>query len=231
LIDGCICLECGKKPWLNASLKLCRGCDLRREPEREFRRLLRQERIQKNLCVDCGEKPSVTKKHRCQECDEIHQQIKAKRSAKPPDDPDAYRQHRRLLNKERRAKIIADNPGLCHHCLKVPAVEGKKHCLVCADRSSRLNKARYNRRKQAGLCIRCGQASDSKQYCATCRDLQKAHSQKHRHKIVTGDKCHKCGVNDPEPGLKCCSQCNAMFRAQYHLNKLQKPPAEAEGEN
>ena len=71
------------------------------------------------------------------------------------------------LDEERRAKNIAEGKCRCGN----PVVEGRSRCQVCleyhasysreryqANKETEKNtsKARYNERKAAGLCVRCG---------------------------------------------------------------------------
>lgn len=53
----------------------------------------------------------------------------------------------------RAARVAA---GKCAVCLKRRARADHPTCRTCADRSLAADRARYQARRQAGLCVRCG---------------------------------------------------------------------------
>jgi len=118
--------------------------------------------------------------------------------------------------RKRRAELIANNPNICHHCLKRDKAEGKKWCQFCLDKASEINNARIRKRRASSACIVCAEESFGQQLCSGCKELQKQYSHKWWDKVrqEREDKglCIRCGNQPPEPYKKSCAECSAKIQ-------------------
>ena len=140
----------------------------------------------RGICPYCKKEKSVPGKVACQHCID-----KQKRRAEnmTPEERERLNARHRELDKLRYKK--KKDAGICVMCGKTPAAPGRTYCAKCAERWKKYhypktpeaagryretarayNKARYERRKAAGLCTRCGKpAAPGKTNCEEC--LQK----------------------------------------------------------
>ena len=134
---------------------------------------------QRGICPYCKRERSAPGKVACQNC--IDKQKRQTENMTPEE-----REKRKAQCKARYQKKKA--AGLCTMCGKVPPTPGRTYCAKCAEQrkkyhytpdpetvekykaSSRASgKARYERRKAAGLCTRCGKpAVPGKTHCEDC---------------------------------------------------------------
>jgi len=123
----------------------------------------------------------------------------------------------RESGRKRRARILAENPSICAHCLKRPKAEGKRWCDTCLERANKINKSRIKERLENSACIMCGAEANGEQLCQGCKELQKKYSRRWWNKVrkerEKAGLCSRCGNNPHEPGKKSCSEC---------LEKIQK---------
>jgi len=57
---------------------------------------------------------------------------------------------------------------MCNFCNAEPARDKHVNCASCADKAKSFAKTTYDSRKAAGLCTKCGVASNGKSRCPTC---------------------------------------------------------------
>lgn len=127
------------------------------------------------LCVRCGERPPLSNRVDCEHC------VK---------DPASYQK----IRTNRKAR------GVCVSCGRRPPEPGKVMCTSCAQDQRARHQTMYERRKNAGLCIKCGAKSlpDSvhcekhirkrHEYAAAVRNTVLEHY---------GKICACCGEADP----------------------------------
>lgn len=78
----------------------------------------------------------------------------------------------------------------------------------------------YSEMVAAGLCVICGEKSDSKT-CKPCRDKRNEHRREvYRYKKLIG-RCKWCS-NDAEPNRELCYECLGKARDKYHASPVKK---------
>lgn len=81
------------------------------------------------------------------------------------------------------------------------------------------------RRKEQGLCLKCGKALDREGiYCTECRKIINESQQQTRHWYQSHGICPRCGKNDLFGDEKVCPECNAkayenILRSRERLGK------------
>ena len=133
----------------------------------------------RGICPYCKRERSAPGKVACQNC--IDKQKRQTENMTPEE-----REKRKAQCKARYQKKKA--AGLCTMCGKVPPTPGRTYCAKCAEQREKYHytpdpetvekykatarasgKARYERRKAAGLCTRCGEpAAPGKTHCEDC---------------------------------------------------------------
>lgn len=126
------------------------------------------------------------------------------------------KQQVREAGRQRRARLLAENPNLCGHCLKRDKAEDKKWCEECLERANKINRSRIEERRKKKACITCGAPTKGKQLCQKCKPLQQKYSKKwfDKAKVEREEEglCVRCGVNKPEEGRKSCDECLQKIR-------------------
>lgn len=141
---------------------------------------------QRGICPYCKKEKPAPGKVACQHC--IDKQKRWKENMTPEERERKKARARELVKLRYQKKKDA---GICVMCGKVPAAPGRTYCEKCAEQRKKYHyaqkpetvgkykvtarasgKARYERRKAAGLCTRCGKpAAPGKTNCEEC--LQK----------------------------------------------------------
>ena len=138
---------------------------------------------QRGICPYCKREKPEPGKVACRSCID-----KQKHWAEnmTPEERERKKARTRELAKLRYKK--KKDAGICAMCGKVPPTPGRTYCAKCAERRKKYhypktpeaaeryremvrtsNKARYERRKAAGLCTRCGEpAAPGKTNCEDC---------------------------------------------------------------
>ena len=188
---------------------------------------------ERSVCDPCAEKRNRASRTR---------DARLRAAGKPRRDPDRALASGRKRSRRETARRTAQ--GLCTRCGEAPASSGRASCESClatrreADRASYAagkaagmlygganvetkrssaraqSRKRQKARREAGLCIRCGQRppAEGGVTCAPCRDRrQAAERQQYAERRATG-LCARCGgpVLD---GLSRCGPCAAIEEA------------------
>ena len=137
------------------------------------------------------------------------------------------------LNEDSRAtREFYLSASICPICRTNNIFEGEKSCPECkakfaminANRKEYLqeiNKSRYERLKQEGICVRCGKepAAEGHVTCETCMEKRRAKEKKDRQRNpkdkrgewITDGKCAQCGADILVPGKRVCPNCYAIL--------------------
>lgn len=138
---------------------------------------------QRGICPYCKKEKSEPGKVACQNCID-----KRKRRAENMTPEERARRKARLREQCKARYEKKKAAGLCAMCGKVPPTPGRTYCQACAEQRKKYhyeptpeaaeryremartsNKARYEGRKAAGLCTRCGEpAAPGKTNCENC---------------------------------------------------------------
>lgn len=92
-----------------------------------------------------------------------------------------------------------------------------------------ISKYTYQRRKEQGLCVLCGNEKDGKYVaCLSCRNKQKQDSKDRRDFLKNIGICYKCGKNKLYGQEKICPECLAnnnyktKYNAEYQKTRYEK---------
>ena len=115
------------------------------------------------------------------------------------------------------------NRGKCPQCSEHRPLEpGFKRCAECGAFNRAKSRARYELRRSAGLCVKCGAPTEGgRAKCPACmakvRNDKKNIERRKRdyHRLKDAGKCVRCGERWAEPGKTMCRQCNRLH-AQEH---------------
>ena len=187
----------------------------------------------RSICDPCAEQRNKASRAR---------DARLRAAGMPRRDPERAREYEReRAHRETEARRAA---GLCTKCGQAPAVEGRASCEPCLEkrragdrasyaagkaaglkygganaeakrRSGRLkSKRRQKARREAGLCIRCGEQPpvEGGTTCAPCRDRRQAAERQQYHERRAEGLCTRCGgpVLD---GLSRCAPCAVIEEA------------------
>jgi len=181
----------------------------------------------RQLCEPCNEKTNRASRAR---------DARLRAAGMPRRDREHAREYER--ERSRRAVEERRAAGLCTKCGQAPAVEGRASCEACLEKrrasdrakyaagkaaglkygganaeakrkSARLNSQRRQKaRREAGLCIRCGEQPpvEGGTTCAPCRDKRQAAERRQYRERRARGLCTRCGapVHD---GLSRCGPC------------------------
>jgi hypothetical protein len=152
-------------------------------------------------------------------------EAKATKDPRTPEEKEADRKRAvKESGQRRRAKKIAEDPTICHHCLKRTKAEGKNWCSFCLEKSNKRNMKAIRERREAGLCITCGEPSGGDQLCDNCKPNQRKYSskwwQKAREERIQSGLCIRCGKVTVPDDRKACDDCNAKA-AEFLRQKRQ----------
>ncbi len=106
--------------------------------------------------------------------------------------------------------------GVCTRCGKIPPRLPSKQCQGCLDKikardpklASRNKKALREKRKEAGMCVYCGElAISGKIACEQCHARSLKTSKKYRNKVLNSKLCIRCKVDVSYQSYKICQEC------------------------
>ena len=187
----------------------------------------------RSICAPCGEKRNRAGRAR---------DARLRAEGRPRRDPDKARESERRRARRVTAKRRAD--GRCARCGKAQAVPGRASCEPCLEKRRAHDRARYAKakavgkpygganaevkrrsaraasrkrheaRREAGLCVRCGQRppTEGRTICQSCRDRCRAAERRQYAERRAAGRCTRCG----EPafdGLSRCGPC-AVIEAE-----------------
>jgi hypothetical protein len=131
--------------------------------------------------------------------------------------PEQRQERMKILGQQRRERLLAENPNLCHHCLKREIEPGKAWCTFCLDRGVAANRRKIDHRRKTDKCVICKEPSNGQQLCGKCKGIQKGYSQKWWRRIreerIQNNLCLRCGQVPPEDGKKSCKACAEKARS------------------
>ena len=157
----------------------------------------------------------------------------------PHKDPEEARAYERERYRRRTAERL--ERGLCLRCGKHPPAPGRRVCGPCGERGRATERARYARgkadgdpyggrnpegrrrmarernkkrraeRKEAGLCVRCGELApaEGNVVCDTCREARRAEERKLYAARRAKGLCGRCG-RPTFAGAAQCGPCAAL---------------------
>ena len=188
---------------------------------------------ERSLCETCAARRNEASRAR---------DARLRAEGKPRRDPAKARQYERKRTRRDREKWRAQ--GLCTRCGTEPAVPDRASCEPCLENRRADDRARYARgkaaglpygganadakrksgcaksrrrqkaRREAGLCIRCGQhppAGDGTT-CTPCRDRRQAAERQHYAERRDAGLCTRCG-GPAFDGLARCGPCAVIDEA------------------
>jgi hypothetical protein len=116
----------------------------------------------------------------------------------------------------------------CYDCCQKDNERAKKHNTHAVNQVRwQREKATQAKRRENGVCIRCGHALTDKRYktCERCRIKAAAKKRaRSNHKTIQGlrgkdGRCFRCNELPVEPGFKTCPECHAKLAAQLAINR------------
>ena len=139
----------------------------------------------------------------------------------------------------RETRAFYKSIGLCPRCGKNRVIGNEKTCPECRAKSAEYQKKwreqhldeynqkqnvshrnLYQKRKEAGLCTRCGKRKSlhNTLLCGICRDKRKIYREEKRvqsEKLTRNERlehglCYFCGA-EPLPGFKTCEKHHKIF--------------------
>jgi hypothetical protein len=129
-----LCVVCGKSPNRTGNVR-CADCAAEKCA-------YSQRRKESGVCVSCGDVNDRQPKKDCLAC---AQRQSARNQAKSIDNPERYRQQRRIRNRRRRNSLR--KAGLCIECAKSPSPPGTL-CRNCRTRRNKVSAAHKLRTKE-----------------------------------------------------------------------------------
>ncbi len=178
-------------------------------------------RVAAGICTACGTAPAAPDRVRCEPClDKRRAADRAKYAAgKAAGLPygganaDAKRRAARTRGKKRqKARLDA---GLCIRCGNNPPADGGITCAPCRDKRQAAERQKYEERRAAQLCTRCGEpAINGLSRCTPCAIAEEASHDPERknarsRKLYTERRarglCTSCGA--PSQGASRCAPC------------------------
>ena len=146
-----------------------------------------------------------------------------------------------MTNEER---AFLDEHHICRWCNKAKAFPGRKFCPECLERIAERNarayakpdhlpkfreyqRMLYHRRKDAGLCVRCGRPATHGMYCYEdfIKQKRRAQKQAEKRRLETLERgnvrqyrlenhlCYHCGAPVEDVNAKCCNACRERLGA------------------
>ena len=187
----------------------------------------------RGVCDPCGAKRNKASRAR---------DARLRAEGKPRRDPDRMRSYERKRSRREIAARSAE--GLCTRCGKADAVPDRASCKSCLEKRRAADRARYARgkaaglpygganadakrrsgrdksrrrqkaRRDAGLCIRCGQhpPAGGGTTCTPCRDRRQAAERQQYAERKAAGLCTRCG-GPAFDGLARCGPCAAIDEA------------------
>ena len=205
-----LCLKCGKRPpaphrsQCGPCIEKRRSADLARHHRRTA------ERAARGLCPKCGKQPPATGRTLCEACNEKRNRAGRARDARlrAAGTPRRDRERARAYERERSRREVEQRraAGLCRHCGKAPALEGRTTCGPCAEARRARERAKYARGKAEGK-LYGGRKVETRR--RTGRERSRRRDEARR---VAG-LCTGCGRHPPVEGGATCESCREARRA------------------
>lgn len=205
-----LCLKCGKRsPAPHRSQ--CEPCAEKRRPaDRERFRRRSAERTAQGLCPKCGKCPPAPGLSQCAPCAEKSNRASRARDARlraagmPRRDAKRAREYER----ERSRREVEERrvAGLCLHCGKAPAEEGRTMCGPCAEARRTRERTRYANAKAEGKLY-------GGRKVETRRRIGRERSRKRDQARRAAGLCTGCGKRPPVEGGASCESCREARRA------------------
>jgi len=166
-----LCIECGRNEiYTPKSVCRCWGCLFNHRGENlERAKALYESRLNKSVCVMCGDAGLVSKT-KCKTC---HEKTK--------------------LGLSQRRQGFLDR-GLCGACGAHALVKGKRHCEICLSKAKRARK----KKNEKGLCHDCGTQCNASR-CDECKTKHSGRAQELKMRVYEGYgcACNCCGEKNP----------------------------------
>ena len=204
-----LCLKCGKRPPAPHRSQ-CGACAAKKRPAdrtRHHRRTVA--RIATGMCPKCGKRPPASGRGVCGSCAEKCNKASRARDARlragglPRRDPErarAYERERRRREVEQRRAA-----GLCLHCGKAPALEGRTACDPCNEKRRARERAKYAKAKAQGK-LYGGRPVETR------RRIGRERSRKRDEARRAAGLCTACGRHPPVEGGSTCEPCRIARR-------------------
>jgi hypothetical protein len=166
-----------------------------RETNAEILRRLRAEAVARGDCMECRGRPAIAGRKHCRTC----------------------------LDRQaaRKARNRAEGRCACGR----PTRHGRTACVACANSQARSGQRILERRRNNGLCMRCGAwpALTDQTMCAVCSANNRVRSQKLTATRRDLGVCRECGKHPPwdKPGPNgkraLCRRCTMKMRKRKRL--------------
>ena len=205
-----LCLKCGKRPpaphrsQCGPCIEKRRSADLARHHRRTA------ERAAQGLCPKCGKQPAAAGRSLCEACNEKRNRASRARDARlraagmPRRDPARARAYER--ERSRREVEQRRAAGLCLHCGKAPALEGRTTCGPCAEARRARERSRYAKAKAEGKLY-------GGRKVETRRRIGRERSRRREEARRAAGLCTGCGRHPPVEGGATCESCREAKRA------------------
>ena len=168
------------------------------------------ERAAQGLCPKCGKQPPAPGRSLCEACNEKRNRASRARDARlraagmPRRDPARARAYER--ERSRREVEQRRAGGLCLHCGKAPALEGRTTCGPCAEARRARERAKYARGKAEGKLY-------GGRKVETRRRIGRERSRRRDEARRAAGLCTGCGRHPPVEGGASCESCREARRA------------------
>ena len=211
-----------------------------RAHERERSRRERAARRADGICTACGKAPASPNHASCEPCLEKRRnsdraRYAAGKAAGLPyggANPEVKRRAGRARSRRRQqARVEA---GQCIRCGRHPPVEGGTTCRPCRDKRQAAERRKYEERRAARLCTRCGVPTiDGLSRCAPCAVVEEASRNPERKNARSRELyaerrarnlCTSCGA--PSQGASRCASCaERSYHGSAHFRGMPLHPS------
>ena len=204
-----LCLKCGKRPPAPHRSQ-CEPCiEKRRSADLARHHRQTAERTARGLCPKCGKQPPATGRTLCEACNEKRNPASRSRDARlrAAGMPRRDRERARAYERE-RSRREADQrraAGLCLHCGKTPALEGRTTCEPCAEALRARERTRYAKAKAEGKLY-------GGRKVETRRRIGRERSRRRDGARRAAGLCTSCGRHPPVEGGATCESCREARR-------------------
>jgi len=184
ILNG-LCTRCGE-PVVSGK----KSCQYHLDEAALKEKLKRERRINKNLCMKCGQRPPRDNKIDCEECFQENKKY--------------YPLKTKLYSKRKES-------SLCIRC--GTKTEDNVHCEECRVYMKSKDKLTYYKYKTNNLCVSCGNKKDiDVVLCSECQIINSNRGKqinKNQKKLIFDHYGNKCG---------CCGESNLIFLELDHIN-------------
>ena len=205
-----LCLKCGKRPPAPHRSQ-CEPCiEKRRRADLACHHRRTAERAARGLCPKCGKQPPATGRTLCEACNEKRNRASRARDARlraagmTRRDPERARAYERERSRRETGQRRA--AGLCLHCGKAPALEGRTTCEPCGEQRRARERTRYAKAKAEGKLY-------GGRKVETRRRIGRERSRKRDEVRSAAGLCMSCGKRPPADGGATCESCREAKRA------------------